>query len=131
MVVMGEEAGFSGSCGGSGVGDRVASGVTEHPPRIDVWREGVLLEPVIRAFFVDDDDRLWVSVRTADHSVHTFDAFDDDGRYLGTLETRLRVATVPAPIVFGDTLWGVVRDELDVPYVVRARLVPSRDERGR
>lgn len=31
--------------------------------------------------------------------------------------------------VAGDTVWGVVRDELDIPYVVRYRLVAQRDKR--
>lgn len=82
--------------------------------------------PTVRGFFVDDDGRLWVRVRTGNDAVRTFDAFDTaDGSYLGTLETGLRLETSPAPVVRGDTVWGVVRDELDVPFVIRARLVPA------
>lgn len=81
--------------------------------------------PTVRGFFVDDDGRLWVRVRTGDDEVRTFDAFDTaDGSYLGTLETGLDLETSPAPVVRGDTVWGVVRDELEVPFVIRARLVP-------
>lgn len=48
-----------------------------------------------------------------------WDVFDAEGRYLGVMTmperfTPLRVA--------GDALWGVQRDELDVPSVVRYRL---------
>jgi hypothetical protein len=29
----------------------------------------------------------------------------------------------PVPVVTGSSIYGVVRDELDVPYVVRLRIV--------
>jgi hypothetical protein len=80
--------------------------------------------PAIRAFFMDDDGRLWVQVRTPDDSLQTFDAYDANGAYLGTLVTDLALQATPAPVIRGDRLWGVVRDELDVPFVVRGRLVP-------
>lgn len=85
------------------------------------------LSPAIEAFFFDDDGRLWVRVGApADDSLRTFDAFDpDDGAYLGTLVTGLRLESTPPPTIRGDTLWGVVRDEMDVQYVVQGRLVET------
>lgn len=50
----------------------------------------------------------------------SWDVFDDQGRYLGTLE--LPEKFTPMRIV-GDAFWGVQRDELDVPSVVRYRLL--------
>jgi hypothetical protein len=113
--------------------DRVAadSVVHDYESRFDVSLDRSKIpdvDPVIRAFFVDDDARLWVSIHTGGDSVRTFDAFDADGGYLGTLETRLGLVTVPAPVIRGDTLWGVVRDELDVPYIARARLLKARGD---
>ena len=83
--------------------------------------------PAVRSFFFDDDGRLWVRVRTPDDdSLRTFDAFDSrSGAFLGTLVTELRLESTPPPTVRGDTLWGVVRDEMDVQFVVRGRLVPT------
>jgi hypothetical protein len=46
----------------------------------------------------------------------TWEVFDADGRYLGTLEMPPRFT----PIAFIDGhLWGVLRDEMDVQYVAR------------
>lgn len=83
------------------------------------------LAPAINSFFMDDDARLWVDARTPDtDSIRTFDAYDsDDGRWLGTLATPLPIVAHPRPVIRGDKLWAVIRDELDVPYIIRARLV--------
>lgn len=53
-----------------------------------------------------------------------FDVFAPDGRYLGPVRPDLRLERFPRPVIRGDTVWAVTRDELDVPYVVRLRLVP-------
>jgi hypothetical protein len=80
--------------------------------------------PAIKGMFVDQDGRLWVEVRTPeDDSLHTFDVYaTDDGAWLGTLVTPLRIQTRPAPVVRGDRIWAVVLDPLDIPFVVRGRL---------
>jgi hypothetical protein len=49
-----------------------------------------------------------------------WEVFDDQGRYLGVLTMPARFAPMR---IEGDALWGVQRDELDVPSVVRYRLV--------
>lgn len=54
-----------------------------------------------------------------------FDVFDPDGTYLGQLEAPRGFQTYPRPTISGDTVWAVVEDELDVPYVVRFRIVPE------
>lgn len=54
-----------------------------------------------------------------------FDVFDRDGTYLGQLEAPRGFQTYPRPTIAGDTVWAVVEDELDVPYVVRFRIVPE------
>lgn len=48
-----------------------------------------------------------------------FDVFEPDGRYLGMVRAPDGFATYPQPIMRGDTVWAVVRGELEVPYVVR------------
>lgn len=53
------------------------------------------------------------------------DVFGPDGRYLGRLDLPGGMATSnPEPVFRGDHVLAVVRDELDVPYVVRYRLAP-------
>jgi hypothetical protein len=51
-----------------------------------------------------------------------FDVFAPDGRYLGPVEAPPSLRTTPEPIVRGDHLWVVTRDELDVASVVRFRI---------
>ena len=74
--------------------------------------------------FLDDTRRLWVEVGASD-TLTTYDVFDRDGAYAGTAQTRLPVLDWVRPIVIGDRFYAVVTDDLDVAYVVRARLVPA------
>lgn len=55
-----------------------------------------------------------------------FDVFEPDGRYLARVHAPPGMALYPVPVFRGDHVWAVVRDELDVNYVVRLRL----EERG-
>ena len=114
----------------------VATDMAAVDSQLSGWEErfGVTLDrsdipetaPGIQGFFFDDDGRLWVRARTTTDSVRTFDAFDaDTGEYLGTLTTDLGLQTYQWPVVRGGTLWGIVRDELDVPGVVRGRVVEA------
>jgi len=52
-----------------------------------------------------------------------FDVFAPDGRYFGHVRAPLTLEERPEPIIRGDTLWGVARDELDVATIVRYQLV--------
>lgn len=51
-----------------------------------------------------------------------FDVFAPDGRFLGHVKAPENLAIEPEPIVRGDYLWAVVRDDLDVASVVRFRI---------
>jgi len=52
-----------------------------------------------------------------------FDVFDPQGRFLGHVRPPASFRTDPEPIIRGDTVWAVTRDELDVASVVRFRVV--------
>jgi hypothetical protein len=52
-----------------------------------------------------------------------FDVFSPDGAYLGPVRAPTTLRDDPEPIVRGDLMWAVTRDELDVPSVVRFRIV--------
>lgn len=82
-------------------------------------------KPAFDSFFVDPLDRVWVVRTTADPETENriVDVFGADGRFLGTIELPFRLADYPDPVVRGDYMIAVVEDELEVPYVVRARIV--------
>ncbi len=52
-----------------------------------------------------------------------FDVFEPDGRYLGHVRAPPGFSTSPEPVFRGDFVWAVSRDDLDVPTVVRYRMV--------
>lgn len=51
-----------------------------------------------------------------------FDVFEPDGTYLGQVIGPFELALFPSPVFDGDNVWAVVRDELDVQYIVRFRV---------
>ncbi len=57
-----------------------------------------------------------------------FDVFAPDGRFLGHVSVPESFRVEPEPIIRGDHVWAVTRDELDVASVVRFRIVhPAAD----
>lgn len=84
-------------------------------------------KPPTRGFFFDDERHVWVERTPGDDEElrRVFDLFDPDGRFLGTV--RLPFALwMSVPVVRESRLYAVTRDDLDVPYVVRARIERPR-----
>jgi hypothetical protein len=98
-------------------------------------------KPPIKAVLIGDDGRLWVQlsqpgVRIADagdaapgerpperwREPVVFDVFEPDGTYLGRVDVPDGFQRYPSPVFRGVRVWAVVRDSLDVEYVVRFRL---------
>lgn len=52
----------------------------------------------------------------------TFDVFEADGTFLGSVRAPDGLSVFPEPVFRGDTLWALTRDELDVQRVVRYRV---------
>ena len=48
-----------------------------------------------------------------------FDVFEADGRYLGVVDAPDGLSLFPQPVIRGDTVWAVLRDDLDVQRVGR------------
>jgi hypothetical protein len=48
-----------------------------------------------------------------------FDVFEADGAFLGTVRGPDRLTVFPEPVIRGDTVWGLTRDDMDVQRVVR------------
>lgn len=89
-------------------------------PALD-WSKIPSEKPIVEGLFVDASGRVWVRVATPDTLV-TYDVFLPDGRYDGTAVTSLRIPQWWSPLVRGDRVYTLVTDELDVQYVVRARI---------
>lgn len=84
------------------------------------------VKPVARGFFLDEDEGyLWVELDVSGSINTHYDIFDPDGRYLGALELPFPLSSSPWPIIRNDRLYGVVKDDLGVSYLVRARIERS------
>lgn len=98
-------------------------------------------KPVFRDILAGRDGRIWVGLHVEGRPVPeeelevddrpdvvppdrwreslAYDVFEPDGRFLGTVRMGERLSP---EVVNGDQMWAIVRDELDVPYVVRYRV---------
>lgn len=107
---------------------RIRKDILEYGGTIDQdWSRVPGEKAPIEQLFVSDDGQLWVRTASRD-SLIRFDIFERDGVRAGSAATRLPLVSYLAPIVRGDRMWGVVRDESDVEYVVRARMRAARDD---
>jgi hypothetical protein len=77
--------------------------------------------PLVASMQVDDAGYLWVRGGSGAEGPG-FDVFDPEGRYLGWAAADVAANSWVPPRIRGDRLYAVVRDSLDVPYVVRARI---------
>ena len=97
-----------------------ASGVTTEMD----WSRIPDVKPSVETIFTSAEGTLWVGIPNLSRGTD-YDVLSNDGSYLGTVAVgTLEVYRWLPPIVMGDTFLAVVTDELDVPYVVRARIVP-------
>lgn len=78
-----------------------------------------------RAIFIDDRGYLWVQpIVDGEETGKIFDVFDRDGRYLGQARSDAAVRPFPASPVFrGEYIYAVMVDELQIPYLIRGRIV--------
>ena len=88
------------------------------------WSRIPDVKPSLETIFTSAEGNVWAGIPNLSGGTD-YDVLDSDGSYLGTVNTgTLRVLEWLTPVVVGDTFLAVVTDELDVPYVVRARIVP-------
>ena len=107
-------------------------------------------KPPFRGIFIGERGRIWVRLHQEAYQIETydtreperpgevpeqtwfepvvFDVFEPDGRYLGVVKAPEGFSRYPGPVARGDTVWAVVRDDLDVPYVVRFHIEHPRAE---
>ena len=107
----------------------VSKSLANYPnPRLD-WSKIPQTKPGVRGMFLASNGDLWVHASTTD-SLRVYDVYRQDGHHIGSAATSLRIVDYLPPFVRDDHFWAVVSDELDVQYVVRARIVPSADARN-
>lgn len=101
-------------------------------------------KPPFQSILVAEDGRIWVQLhqpgyRAASDEPHesgedaepswrepvVFDLFEPDGRYLGQVRAPEGFSLHPTPVLRGDQVWAVVRDELDIQYITRFRIAPG------
>lgn len=85
------------------------SRIPEHHPALDVFR-------------TDPEGNLWVR-RTLGDGRWAWEVFDPEGRFLGPIVTAADLDALTVHLITSDAVYGVLRDELDVPYVVRLRIM--------
>lgn len=81
-------------------------------------------KPALTSFFWDDEDNLWVlPVTERNRERRVAQVFDQIGRYLGEVTFPFPLRISPYPAFRNGMMYAVTTDELEVPYVVRARIV--------
>lgn len=86
-------------------------------------------KPAISGLVVDEQGRLWVRRGGDERAGPRYDVFTEEGDFVMAVRLDFR-ASPYLPLKFrGGRIYALVRDELDVPYVVRAtvpRLRPAQ-----
>ena len=102
------------------------------PPGVDPRQRSRLVgdpgTPRYRRVFVrimiDEEDNLWVMLaRQPNVDTTMFDVFDPEGRYLGAVTAPYRVESLPPPVIRGDKIVFLTKDDLDVPFVTMMEVV--------
>jgi hypothetical protein len=87
------------------------------------WSKIPSTKPATEEFYLDDEGNVWVRLVTAqDDRGRIYDVFDPEGRFMGTVRLPFMLARFPGPIFRDGVLYGITEDELEVPYIVRARI---------
>jgi hypothetical protein len=82
-------------------------------------------KPVISSLTVDDEGRLWIGRAVPEDAQPQFDIFGRDGGYHGSVELAFRPARYVPIRIRQRRVYAVVRDSLDVPYVVRTGVLSN------
>ena len=96
------------------------------------WSRVPTVRPAVEAIFASAEGNVWIRTPSGGEGA-LFDVYSRDGEYLGTASPGLgfgpglNLFDRVAPVVRGDLIWLIVTDELDVPYVVRARIAPAAE----
>jgi hypothetical protein len=78
--------------------------------------------PPFDSYFVGADGALWVR-RTIENGAAALELFASDGVYLGEVEVPAEFARMLIRYATTEFLYGVLRDDLNIAYAVRLRIV--------
>lgn len=87
-------------------------------------------KPVLAGLQADDLGRLWVQRTVHAGEPPLFDLFTPDAEYLGSVSLPRGLDAYFPPVFRGGHVHALVRDDLDVPYVVRAGIPAFAREGG-
>jgi hypothetical protein len=88
------------------------------------WSKVPSAKPPTVAFLIADDGYVWVELDAPpDRRGRVHDVFDPEGRFLGGITLPFAIASYPVPVIQQAKLYAVTHDDLDVPYIVVARIV--------
>ncbi|HEX9727099.1 MAG TPA: 6-bladed beta-propeller [Gemmatimonadales bacterium] len=82
-------------------------------------------KPAIAALVMDDTGRLWVRRTAAAGETPTYDVFKPNGDYDGSVTLAFAASEYLPLRIRRGRVYGLVRDTLDVPSVVRAAPLPA------
>jgi len=94
------------------------------------WSKVPEVYPAVSSMFLADNGDLWAEIATTGDSPARYDVYRPNGDYWGTVSTTLEVWPYVHPVVRGDHFWAIVRDDLDIPYVVRGQIAPVEPDAG-
>ena len=102
-------------------GEELGRAVEEAGDRLGgVLREGApYVWPTLTGLVVDDEERIWLGIRKADREWLEWAAFAPDGTHVVSVDLP---SGFEVHAVRGRRIFGVARDELDVPRVMAYRL---------
>jgi len=80
-------------------------------------------KPAIVRLVVDDVGRLWVERTAPEGGQPQLDAYDRNGRHVGSVELMFSPYRYAPFCIRHDRVYAVVLDEMDVPFVVRSRAI--------
>jgi len=79
--------------------------------------------PPVSGVVAGRDGTTWIAREETPEPTRRWDVFDEGGTRIATLDAPARLEIVDAT---RERIWGVLPDELDVPYVVRMPVQPDR-----
>ncbi|GEM_PF-3284924 len=80
-------------------------------------------KPAFSRFWADEVGRLWVDPARAEGAPPSVEVWSEEGAFLGAIPVDEGFTmSNPRPVIRDRHLYAVVRDELDVPFVVRYRI---------
>ncbi len=79
-------------------------------------------KPVMGAFDIARDGRIWVRDPDARQIIAEWEVFDANGYHRGVVRPPVPLLTAPPPVFAHGTITGVTEDDVGVQYVVRFRV---------